>query len=128
MNKLLSISEISKLLKLTNKKNNKPSNHIIRYWETQFSQVKPIILKKRRYYNDDQVEVIKLIKFLLKDEGLRINGVKKILKKKIKSLDEYNSISLKTDYQKNYLKTKTNTLLQKIRKLKNYGKKNSLEN
>ena len=59
-NKLLDISELSLLLDLKDKKTGKPSNYILRYWEQEFSQIKPIILKgNRRYYNSKQIEKIK---------------------------------------------------------------------
>ena len=49
-------------------------------------------------YSEKQIDIIKLIKFLLKDKGMTINGVKNVLKSNINSLDDYNSYSLKTDY------------------------------
>ena len=104
MKKLINISQLSKLLNLTNKKTNKPSNYILRYWEKEFSQIRPTILKKRRYYSAKQVEIIKLIKFLLKDKGMTINGVKIVLKSNINTLDDYNSFGLKADYHKENIK------------------------
>ena len=125
MKKLLNISEVSILLNLVNKSTKKPSNYILRYWEKEFKEIKPIILRKRRYYSDKQIDTIKLIKFLLKNKGMTINGVKKILNSKINSLDDYNSISLKTEYYKHNFKSKSKEILEKIKKIKNYGKKNS---
>ena len=123
MEKLLNISQLSKLLNLINSKNKKPSNYILRYWEREFKQIKPSILKKRRYYSEKQIEIIKLIKFLLKDKGMTINGVKNVLKSNINSLDDYNSYSLKADYYKENIKIKSKTILDKIKKIKRYGKK-----
>ena len=123
MEKLLNISQLSKLLNLVNSKNKKPSNYILRYWEREFKQIKPSILKKRRYYSEKQIEIIKLIKFLLKDKGMTINGVKNVLKSNINSLDDYNSYSLKADYYKKNIKIKSKTILDKIKKIKKYGKK-----
>ena len=123
MEKLLNISQLSKLLNLVNSKNKKPSNYILRYWEKEFKQIKPIILKNRRYYSEKQIEIIKLIKFLLKDKGMTINGVKNVLKSNINSLDDYNSYSLKADYYKENIKIKSKTILDKIKKIKKYGKK-----
>ena len=97
MEKLINITKLSKILGLVDIKTNKPSNYILRYWERQFKQIKPIILNKRRYYSKKQIEIIKMIKFLLKDKGMTINGVKNILKSNINTLDDYNSISLKAD-------------------------------
>tara|TARA_Y100001970_G_C13456316_1_gene472891 strand:- start:72 stop:452 length:381 start_codon:yes stop_codon:yes gene_type:complete len=125
MNKLINISELSKLLKIVNIKTKKPSNYILRYWEKEFKQIKPIIIKNRRYYSKKQINIIKLIKFLLKDKGMTINGVKNVLKSNINSLDDYNSYSLKADYHKKVIKDKSRKILEKLKKIKKYGKKNS---
>ncbi len=125
MEKLKSISELAKSLKLINTKNNKPQNHVLRYWEKEFNQIKPQILNNRRYYGKKQEELICLIKYLLKDKGLTINGVKKVLKSNINTLDDYNSFSLKADYYKESIKTKSKIILNKIRQLKKDGKKNT---
>ncbi len=123
MKKLINISELSKILNLVNPKTNKPSNYVLRYWEREFKQIKPTFLKKRRYYSEKQIDIIKLIKFLLKDKGMRINGVKNVLKSNINSLDDYNSFSLKADYHKKNIKIKTKKILEKIKEIKNHGKK-----
>ena len=125
MIKLLNITDLAKKLNLINHKTKKPLNYILRYWEKEFKQVKPIKIRNRRYYSQKKVETIKLIKFLLKDKGMTINGVKNVLKTKINSLDDYDSYSLKADYLKDNLKSKSKTLLEKVKKLKIYGKKNS---
>jgi DNA-binding transcriptional MerR regulator len=55
--------------------------HVLRFWETRFSQIKP--LKRgggRRYYRPDDVELLRSIRFLLYDEGLTIKGVQKMLR------------------------------------------------
>ena len=96
MTKLINISQLSKELNLIDKKNNKPANYILRYWEKEFKQIKPKLVNNRRYYTKETVELIKLIKFLLKDKGLTIKGVKNVLKSDINELDDYNSDSLKT--------------------------------
>jgi DNA-binding transcriptional MerR regulator len=127
MTKLVTITELSKILDLVDSKNQKPLNHVLRYWEKEFKQIKPKIVNNRRYYSSQQVETIKMIKFLLKNKGMTITGVKKALKSKINKLDDYNSHSLKADYYKKYLKEKSNKLLDKIKKLKQYGKKNSFK-
>ena len=118
MSKLINISQLANLLNLVNSKTKKPSNHILRYWEKEFKQIKPVILKNRRYYSEKQINIIKLIKFLLKDKGMTINGVKNVLKSDINSLDDYNSYSLKADYLKENIKTKSKNILEKIKKLK----------
>ena len=106
MKKLTNISELSQLLGLIDEKTKKPNNYILRYWEKEFKKIKPIFLRGRRYYSDELIDFIKLIKYLLKDKGLTIKGVKKILKSNINNLDDYNSFSLKTSYHKENIKIK----------------------
>ena len=125
MKKLVNISQLSKLLNLYNKITKKPSNHILRFWEKEFKQIKPTRLKKRRYYSEKQVSLIKLIKFLLKDKGMTIIGVKNILNSNINNLDGYDSFSLQAEYQKENIKSKSKIILEKIKKIKRYGKKNT---
>ena len=125
MDKLVNISNLSKILNLVNPKTKKPLNYIIRYWEKEFKQIKPKILRKRRYYSNNQINLIKLIKFLLKDKGMTVNGVKNVLKSNINSLDDYDSYSLKTEYQKILIKDKSKSILEKIKKIKKHGKKNT---
>ena len=55
--------------------------HVLRFWETRFPQIKP--MKRgggRRYYRPDDVALLRGIQHLLYDEGYTIKGVKKILK------------------------------------------------
>ena len=74
------IGEVVELLDLKTRSGNKTSTHTIRYWEKEFKQIKPKILSgNRRYYNKSNVDLLKKIKFLLKDQGMTINGVKKVL-------------------------------------------------
>tara|TARA_B100001248_G_scaffold203100_1_gene157298 strand:- start:2633 stop:3013 length:381 start_codon:yes stop_codon:yes gene_type:complete len=123
MSKLITISELSKKLNLINPKNKKPLNHVLRYWESEFKLIKPKIINKRRYYTNKQIEYIKLIKYLLKDQGMTIKGVKNVLNSKVNDLDEGNIDSLKANLFKKRIKDKSNLLLKKIENLKNYGKK-----
>jgi len=76
----ITIGELAKKLNLIDKKTGNLQTHTIRYWETQFKQIKPSIRAgKRRYYSVKHYEVIKKIKFLLKEKGFTIGGVKKLL-------------------------------------------------
>jgi DNA-binding transcriptional MerR regulator len=125
MNKLLNISEVSNIVNLVDPITKKPLNHILRYWEKEFRQIRPKKINNRRYYSSKDVELIKKIKFLLKNEGMTISGVKSILKKQSNKLDDHNKHSLKADYYKNYLKEKSRSLLKKVNRIKNNGKKNS---
>lgn len=55
--------------------------HVLRFWETRFPQIKP--LKRgggRRYYRPDDVQLLKGIRHLLYDQGFTIKGVQRILK------------------------------------------------
>ena len=125
MSKLVTISELSKKLGLINTNKNKSSNYILRYWEREFKQIKPKIINKRRYYSTDQVNIIKFIKTLLRDNGMTIKGVKKILSFN-KKLD-YNKLDrLSADYYKKNIKDRSEVILEKVKKLKKtYGKKNT---
>ena len=55
--------------------------HVLRFWETRFPQIKP--LKRgggRRYYRPDDVELLRAVKRLLYGEGYTIKGVQKLLR------------------------------------------------
>ena len=99
------IGEVAKILKLqVNKKGILPT-HIIRFWETQFKQIKPKILNSnRRYYDEKTINILKKVKFLLKDQGMTINGVKKMLNNEVSlKLDEIADKSIKAENLKNKL-------------------------
>ena len=113
------IGEVAKILNLkTNKKDELPT-HIIRFWETQFKQIRPTILNsKRRYYNQKTINLLKKIKFLLKDQGMTINGVKKILNGEGSlDLDEMANNSIKTDNLKSKL-IKISKIVKNLKNLK----------
>ena len=116
-----SIGEVAKILELINKKNGSLNTHTIRFWEKEFKQVRPKILSgKRRYYDKSCIEILKKIKYLLKEQGMTINGVKKILNhdKSIK-LDEIsnNPINVNNIKIKNKIRNISN-LVKQIKKLK----------
>lgn len=55
--------------------------HVLRFWESKFSQVRP--LKRgggRRYYRPEDVELLRRIRALLYDDGYTIKGVQKLLR------------------------------------------------
>tara|TARA_Y100001970_G_scaffold279302_1_gene386391 strand:+ start:1335 stop:1715 length:381 start_codon:yes stop_codon:yes gene_type:complete len=115
-----SISEVAKILNLVNKKTGKINTHTLRFWEKHFKQIKPKIFSgKRRYYDLNSIKVLKKIKYLLKDQGMTINGVKKSLyKEKFLELDELDnrSINNKNIMLKSKL-TKISKLIKEIKKL-----------
>lgn len=110
------IGEVAKDLNLVNIKTGKLNTHTIRFWEKEFKQVKPKIFSgRRRYYDNETVLILKKIKFLLKDKGMTIKGVKKILISNDSVLDETNNISINT---KNILKSKINKISKIVKDLK----------
>jgi|TARA_B110001452_G_scaffold201522_1_gene171604 DNA-binding transcriptional MerR regulator len=123
-----SIGEVAKILGLINQKNGNLNTHTIRFWEKEFKQIKPRILSgKRRYYDVDTIELLRKVKFLLKDQGMTINGVKKILNQNGPlKLDEFsnNSISVNNSKLKSKL-YKILNIIKQLRKLKQDGKKNT---
>ncbi|MEK9918414.1 MAG: MerR family transcriptional regulator [Pelagibacteraceae bacterium] len=115
--KLLNISEASKVIGLINKNDNSPSTHVLRFWETKFKQLKPTILKGRRYYSSKDIDIAKQILFLLKEQGLTIKGAKKVMDSRLNKLDDESLKSVKADYYKNKIKTKSKEILTRIKKL-----------
>ena len=118
------IGEVTRVLGLVDEKTGHLQTHTIRYWETQFKEIKPTIRAgNRRYYSAKTIKIIKYIKFLLKERGLTINGAKKILKKtKTHSLDEdvnigINSSDLNTT---NLIKIKIKNISKIIKELKKF--------
>ncbi|MBE6462209.1 MAG: MerR family transcriptional regulator [Alphaproteobacteria bacterium] len=68
-----SIAEVTEDLKI--------APHVLRFWETKFSQIKPMKTKSsRRYYRPDDVAILELIKELLYVRRYTIEGVQKLFK------------------------------------------------
>ena len=119
------IGEVAKSLDLIDKKTGLLQTHTIRYWETQFKQIKPTIRAGgRRYYSKKDMEVINYIKFLLKEKGLTISGVKKILgSKEMHSIDDsvnlgvYKSESKSTKFIKDRVKN-ISKIIKELKKIK----------
>jgi len=116
------IGEVAKILNLKSNNEGTLPTHVIRFWETQFKQIKPKILNSnRRYYDEKTINLLKKVKFLLKDQGMTINGVKKILNNEDSlKLDEIADKSIRTENLRNKLLKISN----KLKELKN-GKKNT---
>ena len=113
-----SIGDVAKLLNLFDKKTGKTSTHTIRFWEKEFKQIKPFIFSgKRRYYDDNSIEILRKIQFLLKNKGMTVKGVKKLLNEGNSDVDEYNN---KTINKKN-IKIKLNKISNLIKNIKNNG-------
>ena len=111
-----SISEVAELLDLVNNKTGKLSTYTLRFWEKEFKQIKPhIFAGRRRYYDKSTIDQLKKIKYLLKDKGMTIEGVKKHLINDETNLDEIDKISIST---KNNLKSKLVNISNKLKNLK----------
>ena len=104
------IGEVAKILELVNKKNGSLSTHTIRFWEKEFKQVKPMIMNgNRRYYDENCINILKKIKFLLKDKGMTLSGVKRLLNSEDSNIDEIFNTTIKQKYN----------IKSKIKKIKN---------
>ena len=113
------ISEVVEIIGLKSKKGKLKPTHTLRYWEKEFNQIKPRILKgSRRYYDEKNIELLKKIHFLLKDRGMTINGVKKFLKnKETLELDEISNRSISKLNIRNKV-TKISNPVKNLKKLK----------
>ena len=119
------IGEVAEIVGLIDKKRGTLSTHTIRFWEKEFSQIKPKILAgKRRYYSNKEISTIKLIKYLLKEKGMTIKGAKAILNNpKSFTLDDTTKYSVSTqslgrEKIKNKIK-KISKIINELKKLKN---------
>ena len=110
------LGEVVKILKLKPTRKGSLPTHTIRFWEKQFKQIKPKILNSnRRYYDEKTINLLKKIKYLLKDQGMTINGVKRILNSgETLKLDEITNESIKTEKIKIKLK-KISTIINKLK-------------
>ena len=111
------IGEVVRLLGLKSKKGQSLPTHTIRFWEKEFKQIKPKILSgNRRYYDEKNIILLKKVHFLLKEQGMTINGVKKILNNQGSfDLDENINNSIRANNLKNKLK-KISNLIKNLKK------------
>ena len=123
MNKLKdsykTISEVVKLIGLKSKRGKTLPTHTIRYWEKEFKQIKPKILNgNHRYYDKKNIEILKKIHFLLKEQGMTINGAKKILNNNEPlKLDETSNNSIKANILRNKL-SNISEIIKSLKKIK----------
>ena len=113
-----SIGEVAKILGLIDEKKGSLNTHTIRFWEKKFKQIKPKIFNtNRRYYDQNSIDILKKIKYLLKEEGMTIEGVKKMLSKnKSLKLDDYSNKPI--NVPENNLKIKLSKIAKIIKELK----------
>ena len=118
------IGEVTRLLNLIDKKTGSLQTHTLRYWESQFKQLKPSIRAgKRRYYSQKDFKIIKKIKFLLKEKGLTISGARKILDNaNLDSVDENINLGVNKQNLKNSIsiKKKIRNIYKITKELKDY--------
>ena len=119
INAYKTIGEVVELLGIKSKKGNTPATHTLRFWEKQFKEIKPKILNgNRRYYDEKNIEILKKIHFLLKEQGMTITGVKKILKNKESlKLDVDLNQSINTKNFKNKL-VKISSIVKSLKNIK----------
>ena len=115
-----SIGEVARILDLVNSKKGTLNTHTIRFWESEFKQIKPKILSgNRRYYNKETIEILKKVKYLLKEQGMTIKGVKKVLNSNNSlNLDELSNNSISSDNKIIIKLKRISSLIKKIKSLK----------
>ena len=118
-NSYKTISEVVQILGLKSKNNKSIPTHTIRFWEKNFKQIRPMVLRgNRRYYDNKNIEILKKVYFLLKEQGMTINGVKRILNNKDPlKLDEISNNSITTDNLKKKL-NKISNIIKDLKKIK----------
>tara|TARA_B110001452_G_scaffold101838_1_gene84484 strand:- start:255 stop:632 length:378 start_codon:yes stop_codon:yes gene_type:complete len=115
-----SIGEVAKILDLVNSKKGTLNTHTIRFWEREFKQIKPKILNgNRRYYSKDTIEILKKVKYLLKEQGMTLKGAKKVLNSNNSlNLDELSNNSISSDSKIIIKLKKISGLIKKIKNFK----------
>ena len=103
------ISEVLKILNSNIDTQKKNELHTIRFWETQFKQLNPKRINNRRYYDNKNIDTLLKIQFLLRNQGMTISGVKKIL--------DNNNLDIDLREKKNINATNIKFKLKKIKKL-----------
>ena len=113
------IGEVTKILGLKSKKTKSLPTHTIRFWEKEFKQIKPKILNgNRRYYDEKNIKILKKMHYLLKEQGMTVNGVKKLLNNdEPLKLDEMTNHSIKANNLKNKL-VKISNIIKKLKTIK----------
>ena len=110
--KYKTIGEVARILNLIDKKKGSLSTHTIRFWEKEFMQIKPKIFSgNRRYYDENSINLLKKIKYLLKDKGMTLIGVKKVLNSEDSDIDElYNTTIRRNDIIRSKIKNIKNII------------------
>ena len=115
--KYKTIGEVAKILNLIDKTKGTFSTHTIRFWEKEFKQIKPKYFDgRRRYYDEDTINLLKRIKYMLKSKGMTLNGVKKALNSENSDIDELLNTTIN---QKKIIKSKLKKIKFLLESIKN---------
>ena len=107
------IGEVCDIVGLIDTETGKRKTHVLRFWEKHFNKIKPsLIYKGRRYYSYQNIEYIKKVKKLLKEDGYTIKGSKKLLTINDNDVDSFSDDNIKAE--------KIINLKNKIKELKKY--------
>jgi len=109
------IGEVVRILNMNKKIGSYSQSHTLRFWEKQFKQIKPIKINNRRYYDEKNIDILIKIQYLLKNQGMTINGVKKILNSNNLHIDDDNKKNINTINIKLRL-NKINNLIKNLKK------------
>ena len=109
------ISEVVKILNTNKKISSNSQSHTLRFWEKQFKQIKPIKINNRRYYDQKNIDMLIKIQYLLKNQGMTISGVKKILNNKNLVIDDDDKKNINTLNIKFRL-NKINNIIKNLKK------------
>ena len=114
-NSYKTISEVVKLLNIKSQNKINNQTHTLRYWESQFKQIKPIKINNRRYYDQKNIDILLKIQYLLKIQGMTINGVKRFLNNENLNIDE-NHKKIISSLNIKFRLNKINNLLKNLKK------------
>ena len=114
-NSYKTISQVVKILNDNNTHTKMNNHHTVRYWEKRFKQIRPIKINNRRYYDQKNINILQKIQYLLKDQGMTINGVKKFLNNRNLDIDEYEKKIISSTNIKFRL-SKINNLIKNLKK------------
>ena len=109
------IGEVVKILSNNKESASRSKSHTLRFWEKQFKQIKPIKINNRRYYDEKCIDILIKIQYLLKNQGMTINGVKKVLNNNNLNIDENDKKNINTINIKFRL-NKINNIIKNLKK------------
>ena len=109
------IGEVVKILNANKNSITDSKPHTLRFWEKHFKQIKPIKINNRRYYDEKSIDILIKIQYLLKSQGMTINGVKKVLNSNNLNIDENDKKNISTLNIKFRL-NKINNIIKNLKK------------